>query len=184
MLINVNELVPQYISKIYDAILKSNFINENSNKNGYAELYRVISENEVEIRAYFKPLGYTLIKRVGYFYFARDDAPDNQSNLETIVDYIDIVNFLKIMDSNFTVDYPFVLSSMENQLNNNIELQEQISKMRGINATNNREFIQKIIDKLKKSGFVEERNALNGEFIVLKSYDYLETFFKEVDIYE
>jgi hypothetical protein len=73
---------------------------------------------------------------------------------------------------------------MEHQLNNNIELQDLASKMRGINATSNREFIQKIIDKLKKSGFVEERNSLNGEFIVLKSYDYLETFFKEVDIYE
>jgi hypothetical protein len=184
MLINVSELVPQYISKIYDGILKGHFINENSNKNGYAELYRIISENEIEIRAYFKPLGYTLIKRNGYFYFSRDDAPDHQSNLETIVDYIDIVNFLKTIDSNFTVDYPFVLSSMEHQLNNNIELQDLASKMRGINATSNREFIQKIIDKLKKSGFVEERNSLNGEFIVLKSYDYLETFFKEVDIYE
>ena len=184
MLINVNELVPQYMNKIYDAILKGNFINENSNKNGYAQLHRVITENEVEIRAYFKPLGYSLIKRVGYFYFARDDAPDNQSNLENIVDYIDIVNFLKTIDSNFTVDYPFVLSSMENHLNKNIELQDLATKMRGINATNNREFIQKVIDKLKKNGFVEERNALNGEFIVLKSYDYLEAFFKEVEIYE
>ncbi len=184
MLINVDELVPQYISKIYDIILKGNFVNENSNKNGSAEIYKVIYENEIEIRAYFKPIGYTLIKRVGYFYFARDDAPDNQSNLENIVDYIDIVNFLKTMDSNFSVDYPFVLSSMENQLINSLELQDLAYKMRGINSTNNREFIQKIIERLKKNGFVEERNVSNGEYIVLKSYDYIESFLKEVEIYE
>jgi len=184
MLIKVDELVPQYISKIYDAILKGNFINENSNKNGNAEVYKAIDNNETEIRAYFKPIGYTLIKRNGYFYFASDDAPDNNANLENIVDYIDIVNFLKTMDSNFTVDYPFILSSMENQLINSIELQDMASKMRGINSTNNREFIQKIIERLKKNGFVEERNSSNSEYIVLKSFDYIESFFKEVEVYE
>jgi len=184
MLIDVEQLVPQYISKIYDVIIKGNFINENSNKNSNAEIFKVTSENEDEIRAYFKPIGYTLIKRNGYFYFARDDAFDNQTNLENMVDYIDIVNFLKTLDSNFKVDYPFVLSSMENILINNIELQDMKNKMRVINAKDNREFIQKIVEKLKKNGFVEERNKVNGEYIVLKSFDYIETFFKEVEVYE
>ncbi len=184
MLIDVNNLVPQYMNKIYNIILKGQFINENSNKNGSAQLYRIISQNEIEIKSYFQPIGYTLINRVGYFYFARDDAGDNQFNLEKIVDYIDIVNFLKTMDSNFNVDYRLTLNSMEKELNSNIELQDLASKMGRINSSNHRKFIEKIINKLEKSGFIEERNISNGEYIVLKSYDYIESFFKEVEVYE
>jgi hypothetical protein len=184
MLINVEELVPQHIGKIYQSILKGAYINENSTKNGSTELYEAIVSKESELRAYFKPLGYALIKREGYFYFARDDAPDGEAALELIVDYIDIANFFKTLDSNFTVGYRFSLTSMEHQLNTNIELQDMSSKMKGIKAKDNREFIQKIVDKLKKDGFLEERNATNSEYIVLNSYDYIEYFLGEIEVYE
>ena len=39
---------------------------------------------------------------------------------------------------------------MEHQLNTNIELQDLSAKMKGVKANDNREFIQKIVDKLKK----------------------------------
>ncbi|MFA6145490.1 MAG: hypothetical protein WCW84_13325 [Sulfurimonas sp.] len=184
MLINVEELLPQQIEKIYQTILKGNFINENSTKNGNSEMYDSIMSKESELRAYFKPIGYVLIKREGYFYFAHDDASDSVSALEKIVDYIDIASFLRTLDSNFSVGYRFRLTSIENQLNNNIELQELAYKMKGISAKDNREFIQKIIEKLKKDGFVEEINTTNGDYIILNSYEYIETFLGEVEVYE
>ena len=184
MLINVEELLPQQMEKIYQTILKGNFINENSSKNGNSEMYDSIMSKESELRAYFKPIGYVLIKREGYFYFAHDDASDSVSALEKIVDYIDIASFLRTLDSNFSVGYRFRLTSIENQLNNNIELQELAYKMKGISAKDNREFIQKIIEKLKKDGFVEEINSTNGDYIILNSYEYIETFLGEVEVYE
>ena len=184
MLINVEELLPQQMEKIYQTILKGNFINENSTKNGNSEMYDSIMSKESELRAYFKPIGYVLIKREGYFYFAHDDASDSVSALEKIVDYIDIASFLRTLDSNFSVGYRFRLTSIENQLNNNIELQELAYKMKGISAKDNREFIQKIIEKLKKDGFVEEINSTNGDYIILNSYEYIETFLGEVEVYE
>jgi hypothetical protein len=184
MLIDVEELVPQHIGKIYQIILKGAYINENSSKNGNVELYEAIVSKESELRAYFKPLGYALIKREGYFYFARDDAPDGEAALELIVDYIDIANFFKTLDANFTVGYRFSLTSMEHQLNTNIELQDLSNKMKGIKAKDNREFIQKVVDKLKKDGFLEERNSANAEYIVLNSYDYIEYFLGEIEVYE
>jgi hypothetical protein len=184
MLINVEELLPQQIERIYQTILKGNFINENSSKNGNSELYDALMSKEIEVRAYFKPIGYILIKREGYFYFAHDGASDSVSALERIVDYIDIANFLRTVDSNFSVGYRFRLNSIENQLNNNIELQDLAYKMKGINAKDNREFIQKIIERLKKDGFVEELNSVNAEYIILNSYEYIETFLGEVEIYE
>jgi hypothetical protein len=184
MLINVKELVPQHIGKIYQTILKGGFINENSSKNGNAEMYEAISTKESELRAYFEPLGYILMKREGYFYFAREDASDGESALELIVDYIDIANFFKTLDVNFSVGYRFSLTAIEQELNSSIELQELSSKMKGIRANDNREFIQKIVDKLKKDGFLEERNSVNAEYIVLNSYDYIEYFLGEIEVYE
>lgn len=184
MLIDVEKLVPQYIEKIYQTILKGGYINENSYKNTNAEIYKAIASNENELRAYFKPLGYALIKREGYFYFSRYDAPDGEAGLNIIVDYIEIANFFKTLDTNFSVGYRFSLTAMEEQLNKSIELQELANKMKGIKSSNNREFIQKIVDKLRKDGFLEERNISNAEYIVLNSYDYIEYFLGEVEIYE
>ena len=184
MLINTEELLPQHIEKIYQNILKGNFINENSSKNGNAELYEAIMLKETEVRAYFRPIGYQLMKREGYFYFAHDAASESASGLERMVDYIDIASFLRTVDSNFSVGYRFRLSSIENQLNNNIELQDLAHKMKGINAKDNREFIQKIIERLKKDGFLEEVNSVNSEYIILNSYNYIEYFLNEVEVYE
>ncbi len=184
MLINVDELVPQHIEKIYQIIIKGGYINENSSKNGNSELYDAIVSKESELRAYFRPLGYALIRREGYYYFARNDASDGEAALEQIVDYIEIANFFKTLDSNFSVGYRFSLTSMEQQLNSNLELQNLSLKMKGIKADDNREFIQKIVDRLRKDGFVEEQNSANGEFIVLNSYEYIETFLGEVEVYE
>ena len=153
MLINVEELVPQHIGKIYQIILKGGYINENSTKNANAEIYEAMVSKESELRAYFKPLGYILMKREGYFYFAREDASDGEAALELIVDYIDIANFFKTLDVNFSVGYRFSLTAMEQQLNSSIELQDLSSKMKGIKANDHREFIQKIVDKLRKDGF-------------------------------
>ncbi len=184
MLIETTELLPQYMQKIYAIILKGGFINENSSKNAHSEIYNAITKKELEIRAYFLPIGYILMKRAGYYYFAHDEASDGASALEKIVDYIDIVNFLKTVDNNFSVGHRFKLSSIESQLNSSMELQELAKKMRGIGSKNHREFVQKIIEKLKKDGFVEELSSLNAEYIVLNSYDYIELFLSEVEIYE
>ena len=184
MLINVEELLPQHIGKIYQTILKGGYINENSSKHGNAELYEAIVNKESELRAYFKPLGYALIKREGYFYFARDDVSDGEASLELIVDYIEIANFFKTLDANFSVGYKFTLTAMEHQLNQNIELQDLSSKMKGIRANDHREFVQKIVDKLKKDGFIEERDTAKGEYIVLNSYDYIEYFLGEIEVDE
>jgi hypothetical protein len=184
MLINTTELVPQYIEKIFDALLKGNFINENSSKQGYAELYNVIDNQEAQIRAYFKPFRYNLIRRAGYFYFVHDSENQSNATLEMLVDYIDIANFLKTVDSNFQVAFKFKLSSIENKLSDSLELQDLAFKMKGINAKDNREFVQKIVDKLRKNGFVEEHNSKHAEYIVLNSYDYVEQLLREVEIYE
>jgi len=56
--------------------------------------------------------------------------------------------------------------------------------MKGINANDNREFVQKIVEKLKKDGFLEEVNSTNSEYIILNSYDYIESFLNEVEVYE
>jgi len=184
MLIDVDELVPQHIEKIYQIILKGHYINENSSKNGNSALYDAIVSKEGELRAYFRPLGYALMRGEGYFYFARDDASDGEAALEQIVDYIDIASFLKTLDSNFSVAYRFSLTSMEQHLNNSLELQDLSLKMKGLKANDNREFIYKIIERLRKDGFVEEQNSANREFIVLNSYEYIETFLSEVEVYE
>jgi len=184
MLINTDELVPQYIEKIYETILKGHFINENSNKHGFAELYSVIDNQEILIREYFRPIGYILMRGAGYFYFAHEKASESSSALELIADYIEITNFLKTVDSNFGVSHRFRLDSLESIVNSSIELQDLASKMKGVSAKDNREFIHKIVDKLRKNGFVEEQNAAKKEFLVLNSFEYVELFLREVEIYE
>jgi len=184
MLIDIKELLPQHLQKIYQTILKGEFINENSSKKGNNEIYEAITSKEIEVREYFRAIGYILMRREGYFYFAHDDASNTPSGLERIVDYIDIANFLKMLDSNFGVGYRFRLDSVENLLNNNIELQEVVFQMKGLNANTTREYIQKIVDRLKKDGFVEEQNSTNSEYVVLNSYDYIESFLNEVEVYE
>jgi hypothetical protein len=184
MLIDIKELLPQHLQKIYQLILRGEFINENSMKKGNNEIYEAIMSKEAEVREYFGAIGYILMKREGYFYFAHDDAPNSVAALEKMVDYIDIASFLKMLDSNFSVGYMFRLESIENLLNANIELQEIVRQMKGIHASSNRESIEKIVERLKKDGFIEEINQANGEYLVLNSYDYIEAFLNEVEVYE
>ena len=184
MLINTEEIVPQYIKRIYETILSGDYINENATQDGFSELYRVIYSNQDVLREYFRPLGYILLQRAGYFYFARDDAGESPALLEKMVDYIDIVNFLKVLDSNFTTGYRFTINAIETQLNASVELQDMASKMRGVSIKNHREFSEKIVERLRKNGFVEEQDSISGEYLVLNSYDYVESFMKEVEIYE
>ena len=55
MLIDIDELVPQHIEKIYQIILKGGYINENSSKSGNSELYEAIVSKESELRATLSP---------------------------------------------------------------------------------------------------------------------------------
>lgn len=183
---DLNKKAPE-ITTIFKFLQKGLYINENSSKADIAKAYRYIGDNESLIRALFKPFSYQLIKRPGYYYFVNYDSTISPNEIDTISDYIEILYFLKTVDNDFSSrnDFTFRLSSLEASLNEKIELQDIMHKMKAIKkADTNRAFIENLVKKLVNDGFIEEIDTKENKFLVLKSFDYIESFYKEIEVYE
>ena len=115
------------------------------------------------------------------------DSTISPNEIDTISDYIEILYFLKTVDNDFSSrnDFTFRLSSLEASLNEKIELQDIMHKMKAIKkADTNRAFIENLVKKLVNDGFIEEIDTKENKFLVLKSFDYIESFYKEIEVYE
>jgi hypothetical protein len=170
---------------IEECRVKGKFINENSSDYKIKEAYNFIYQHKQDVKDYYSIIGYTLRADTGFFYFIIDiyeNIPKPYSN--GYVDYIDIYRFLKLLNSDISSSDggPYSASDMETRLNGDIELKAMVDKMSFLKKrATNREAIDSIITRLKNDGFSESIGNREEEFLILRSFKFVEDIIEDVE---
>ena len=102
------KLNKQKTAKIFEILRKGKFLNANSPIKEEALLFEYVENNYNELQEYFSYININLQLGQGYCYFA---SMENKDKLNTILELIDIVNFLYEVDMAFGVGYRFFYSN-------------------------------------------------------------------------
>jgi len=170
---------------IEDCRINGKFINENSTDFKIKEAYNFIQQYKQDVIDFYRIIGYALVTDAGFFYFIIDGYETiPKPYINNYIDYIDIYRFLKLLNSNISSSDggPFSASNMESRLNADIELQTMINKMGFLKKrSTNREAIDSIISRLKSDGFAESIGSKEGQFLILRSFKFIEDIIEEVE---
>lgn len=161
------------------------FINENSGDFEIKEAYNFILQFTQEVKTYYSIIGYTLVSGNGFFYFiVKEYESIPKSYINGYVDYIEIYRFLKLLNANIgsSDGGPYSASNMETRLNEDIELKTMIDKMSFLKKrSTNREAIDSIIMRLKQDGFAQSVGNRTGEFLILRSFRFIEDIIEDIE---
>lgn len=170
---------------IEDCRVNGKFINENSIDFNIKEAYNFILEYKEDVKNYYSIIGYTLVTDTRFFYFIIDEYETiPKPYINSYIDYIDIYRFLKLLNINISSSDggPYSASDMEIRLNTDIELKAMVDKMSFLKKrSTNREAIDSIILRLKSDSFAESVGNREGEFIILRSFKFIEDLIEEVE---
>lgn len=170
---------------IEDCRINGRFINENSMDYKIKEAYNFIQQHRQEVKTYFGIIGYTLVSDKGYYYFiieGYETIPKPYVN--AYIDYIDIYRFLKLLNTNISSAEggPYSASDIETRLNGDIELKTMVDKMNFLKKrATNREAIDSIILRLKNDGFAQSFGNREEEFLILRSFKFIEDMIEEIE---
>ena len=161
------------------------FINENSSDFKIKEAYNFILQYTQEVKTYYSIIGYTLASDKGFFFFiieGYETIPKPYVN--AYIDYIDIYRFLKLLNTNISSSDggPYSASDIESRLNGDIELKTMVDKMNFLKKrSTNREAIDSIILRLKNDGFAQSIGNREEEFLILRSFKFIEDMIEEIE---
>lgn len=179
----------KHTATIFERLRKGLFISANSPNEEIRNLYHILEDNFEEHYNYFATINYILENEEDYFYFSKNiSKTDLQNKLEKVFKWIDILDFLKTYDSNFTVGSRFTPAEISQQLNINIDLKSKLesNSLKKIfdKENNDLQCIIKIIKYLKDNNFVALENPRSETYKVLSSFRYLEDIIKMINIPE
>ncbi|MCQ2258229.1 MAG: hypothetical protein MJZ41_09615 [Bacteroidaceae bacterium] len=147
-------------------------------------LYDLIEENFSEYRAYYEGIGLVLESGNGYFYFSRNETRINIENkLKQCMEWIDIVDFLKVYNSTFGPGFTFTKSNILEQFSNNVELQGKAKDLY-TDKKKNEEKIDELVKDLERLNFVELENEIDGTYRVTMAFNYMEELINCLTIIE
>lgn len=170
---------------IEECRVNGRFINENSTDYKVKEAYNFIVQHKRDVQTYFNIIGYHLISDKGFFYFIIEGYETiPKPYINAYIDYIDIYRFLKILNSNISSSDggPYNASDIESRLNGDIELKTMVDKMNFLKKrSTNREAIDSIINRLKNDGFAQSIGNREEEFIILRSFKFIEDMIEGIE---
>ena len=170
---------------IEECRVNGKFINENSSDFKIKEAYNFILQYTQDVRTYYSIIGYTLVSDKGFFFFIIEGYETiPKSYVNAYIDYIEIYRFLKLLNTNISSadGGPYSASNMESRLNEDIELKTMTDKMSFLKKrSTNREAIDSIITRLKNDGFAENVSNRSGEFLILRSFKFIEDIIEEIE---
>lgn len=171
-------------AEIFEFLSKGQFVSSNSVDENLRRLYLVIDENYDELYEYFSAIRFYLMKGNEYFYFVRmENKVDIERKLRQAMKWIDILDFMKCFDNSFGSGFRFTPSDISVRLNLDAELKDKLTGLRKITEKEKYdESIEKIIEILKKEGFVEEENLVLSTYKVTAAFHYLEQLVATINI--
>lgn len=173
-------------AEIFEILSRGQFISSNSVDENLRRLYLVIDENFDELYDYFMAIRFFLTRGDEYFYFVRmENKVDIERKLRQAMKWIDILDFVKSFDNSFGSGFRFTPSDILVRLNLDAELKDKLMGLKKYTEKEKYdESIEKIMEILKKEGFVEEENPISRMYKVTAAFHYLEQLVLSINIPE
>ncbi|MGL4779668.1 MAG: condensin complex protein MksE [Bacteroidales bacterium] len=176
-----------YIDEIFDILSKGLFISSNSTDANMRRLYKTIDENKEPIYQYFAAINFYLEEGNEFFYFTRkENKVDLERKLEIAMKWIDIIDFLKNFDNAFGPGLRFSSHDLVISLNLNVEMKSKVEYLKRHYPGKNKheEIIDRLIYDLRRDGFIELENEIEGTYKVLSAFNYIEKLVLSINIPE
>lgn len=179
---------PPQTAEIFKLLSKGQFISSNSSSRTISNLYNVIDDNEnfEQLYNYFININFILEKGDEYFYFSRPESKvELESKIEAAYRWIDIIDFFKTYDNSFGSGYRFSPSEILVRIKTDAELETKLDSLKKYaNKENQKEILEKVIDKLVTESFFELENEITHQYKVLAAFNYLEQLILTINIPE
>ena len=115
-----------------------------------------------------------------YYYFSRrENKVDLERKLEIAVRWIDVLDFIKTYDAAFSSGFRFQPADMVVKVGTDLELKEKLT-----GREKHEEMIDKIVNDLKRDGFIELENEITSTYKVVAAFGYLEELVACINIPE
>lgn len=172
--------------EVFEQLIKGAFICSNSSKQNIQRLYAYIAEEFDELEKYFLEINYILTEGDEYYHFTRPEQKvDIARKLEQAFRWIDMVDFFKSYDASFGSGYRFEPQEIAVHLKVNATLKSKLRALKKYTSTDNElEGIKKLVELLRKDGYVELENEISDSYKVLASFSYLEKLILNINLSE
>jgi hypothetical protein len=177
--------LPRQTAKIFETLSKGGFISSNSTDPGMRELYEVVDTSFDELCDYFIHINFILERGDEYFFFARPERKEDMDRkLEQAYRWIDILDFFKAYNSSFGPGTRFTPSAITQQCTVNAELKAKLEGMRKYTGSEDSlpQRVRKLVDLLRKEGFIELESEHLDTWKVLSSIRYMERLIELINI--
>ncbi len=172
--------------EVFEILSKGLFICSNSTDTHIQRSYNYVDEEFDGLKEYFNEIDFILERGDEYFYFSKTELKaDLTRKLETAHKWIDIVDFFKTYDNSFSSGYRFTPAEIQVKLKVDALLKNKLSALKRYTKQENEgDGIQRLIDLLKREGYVELENEISASYKILSSFAYLEQLVLSIHIPE
>ena len=170
--------------RIFERMSKGGFLSVDSTDQEVKQMYDDIEENYSDYETYFSELGLRLESGDGYYYFARTQEAKQtiEQKLQSFVQWVDILDFLKTYDITFSTGFQFRSTHILERINLDVELRDKARKLFRKQNTNH-EIVEKLVNELTNMGFAELINEEDGTYKVTAAFRYAEDMVNLITIY-
>ena len=173
-------------AEIFEILSKGGFISSDSTNPNIRQLYTVIEDNQSELYDFFAAINFVLESGNEYYYFSRrENKVDLERKLEIAVRWIDVLDFIKTYDAAFSSGFRFQPADMVVKVGTDLELKEKLTGLKKLTGREkHEEMIDKIVNDLKRDGFIELENENTSTYKVVAAFGYLEELVACINIPE
>ena len=173
-------------AEIFEILSKGGFISSDSTNPNIRQLYAVIEDNQSELYDFFAAINFILESGNEYYYFSRqENKVDLERKLEIATRWIDVLDFIKTYDAAFSSGFRFQPADMVVKVGTDLELKEKLAGLKKlVGREKHEEMIDKIVNDLKRDGFIELENEITSTYKVVAAFGYQEEFVACINISE
>lgn len=171
---------------IFEILSKGGFVSSDSTSPVIRQLYTLIDENLSELSDFFGAINFVLESGNEYFYFSRkENKVDLERKLEIATRWIDVLDFIKTYDAAFSAGFRFQPADIFVRVGSDLELKEKLNGLKKLTGKEkHEEIIDKIVNDMKRDGFIELENEITSTYKVVAAFSYLEELVACINIPE
>lgn len=178
----IENIDKEFSVKIFNYLKDGKIISSNNPNKDLRKLFAYIELNFEELKNIYSFVGVDLVLKNSYAYFSSFENKENR--VKTILELIDILDFFVNFNANFEVSSRFKISEIIEKVIDDITLKAKLEKLKNLNEDTLEAKIKALVLKLEKYGFVACEDSYLQKYIVLDSIEYLNDFFRKIEIKE
>lgn len=173
-------------AEIFELLSKGGFISSDSTDPHIRQLYNQIDGNLTELYEHYASINFFLESGNEYYYFARRETrAELERKLEIAMRWIDVLDFVKTYDNSFAPGFRFQPSDILVRLKLDAELKEKLGGLKKYTGKEKQdEILEKVLNDLKRDGFIELENEITSTYKVVAAFNYLEELVTCINIPE